>query len=231
MKRLFLGVLLSVAACNTSQTGANGNVAFTPVECGELGGCDFADSIGVGGKINVTISGLDGTPTAGLDLASREPDKLDVVPGEDVGGEPSWELTALTAGVVELAAIDPDGNEVDFIQVPMQEVTKLTMVPFAGSPEPIEEVDVDEGYQVMAGTAASWSVRPLIAGDVTTMGRYTFVNIQGTPDITPYEAVNSDPANGYLYIENIATGDYPIEFQLVIDGEIYVTAIIHAITV
>jgi hypothetical protein len=231
MKRLFLGVLLSVAACNTSQTGANGNVAFTPVECGELGGCDFADSIGVGGKINVTISGLDGTPTAGLDLASREPDKLDVVPGADVGGEPSWELTALTAGVVQLAAIDPDGNEVDFIEVPMQEVTKLTMVPFAGDVTPITLDGVDEAFQVMADTAASWSVRPVIAGDVTTMGRYEFVNIQGQPDISPFEAVNSDPANGYLYVEHIDPGDYPIEFQLAIDAEIYVTAIIQVLVV
>lgn len=232
MKRLFVGVLLSVAACNTSQTGANGAVAFTPVQCGELGGCDFADSIGVGGVINVTISGIDGTPTAGLDLASRDESRLAVEPGEDVGGEPSWLLTALAPGVAQLAAIDPDGQEVDFIEVPMQEVTRLTMVPFAGDQTELgPEGDYDEAFQMMADTAASWSVRPVIAGDVTTMGRYAFTNIQGTPDLTQYEAANSDPANGYLYVEHIGFGDYPIEFQLSIDGGIFVSAIIHVITV
>jgi hypothetical protein len=227
MKRLFVLSLLAVAACNTSQSGANNAIAFTPDNCGELGGCDFADSIGVGGKIDVTISGLNGTPTAGLDLASADTDVFDVAPTEDVGGEPAWEITAYSPGVARLAAIDGDGNEIDFIEVPVQEVTRLTMEPFAGDiVGPTEEDGVDEVFTVNADALVSWSVRPIIAGDVTTMGRYTFANTQAV-DLSQYETESSDPANGYLYVQ-LPVGEYPITFELADDGEIYVSAVIRA---
>ena len=226
MKNLvFLALLLG--ACNTSQTGANDRILFTPDECGQLGGCDFEDSIGVGGKIAVTISGLNGQATAGLDLASRDTDVFDVAPTTDIGGEPAWEITAYSPGVAQLAAIDGDGNEIDFIEVPVQEVTRLTMDPFAGDiVGPTEEDGVDEAFTVNANMMVSWSVRPIIAGDVTTMGRFEFFNTQAV-DLSQYETESSDPANGYLYV-SLPAGDYPIEFELADDPEVFVSAVIHA---
>jgi hypothetical protein len=220
--------VFAAAACNTSQTGANGNVEFTPTQCGQIGGCDFEDSIGVGGVINVTLNGLDGFSTAGLDLASRDPSLMDVRPGEDVGGEPSWEVQSLGAGVVELAALDRDGNEVDFIEVPMQEDTRLTMEPVAGDiVGPVAEGDIDEAFQVNADALVSWSIRPVIAGDVTTMGRYQFQSTEAI-DLSAYETESSDRANGYLYLQ-LPIGDYPIVFELADNADIFVTAIIHAV--
>jgi hypothetical protein len=236
MKRLtLLCALLGglSAACNTSKTGANDRLSFTPVDCGDhgAGGCDFDDSIGVGGTVSVTLDSLDGTATAGLDLASADPSVLTVVPTADIGGEPAWDLTAVGPGVARLAAIDPDATEIDFVEVSTQDVTGLTMEPLVGSPVgPTQEGDYDEAFTVNADTAYSWVIRPLIAGDAITMGRFSYETVlnQGDPDITLYEAENSDRPNGYLYV-TLPAGDYPVEFQLSQDPDnIYVSAIIHA---
>ena len=91
--------VLAAVGCNTSQEGANGNVLFTPDQCGRLDGCDFADSIGVGGTIQVHIQGIDGFSTAGVTLASNDEDVLYIQAIGDVGGKPTWEATGTGAGV------------------------------------------------------------------------------------------------------------------------------------
>ena len=225
------GFLIALVACNTSQTGANERIAFTPVECGQPAeGCDLRDSMGVHGTIGMTIDGLNGQSTAGLDLASRDPQRLTVEPGPDVGGQPSWLLTAHEAGVVQVAAVDQGGAEIDFVEVPIQDVVALTLQPYTSNiVGPSEEQGYDEAYTVNANEPVAWNVRPLIAGDVTTMGRFRFETVTeaGLPDVTDFELGTSDRPNGYLYVD-LPAGDYPVEFQLSADFDIFVSAIIHA---
>jgi hypothetical protein len=233
MRSLPILASLFLVACNTAQTGANERIAFRPENCGQPAeGCDLRDSMGVYGRINMTIDGLNGQSTAGLELASRDTQRLTVAPGPDIGGQPSWELTALAAGVVQVAAIDGAGTEIDFVEVPIQEVLALTLEPYTTNiVGPAEEQGYDEAYTVNADEPVAWNVRPLIDGDVTTMGRFTFetVTITGEPDVTDFEEGTSDRPNGYLYV-SLPAGDYPVEFQLSDDPDnIFVRAIIHSI--
>jgi hypothetical protein len=229
---ILVPVLALAAACNTSREGANGSLSFTPENCGVAAGCDFDMSVGVGGKINVTLDSLDGTSTAGVDLASRDESLMTVVPGEDLHGEPSWEVTALGAGVADLVALDANGGEIDFVEVPMQDVIGVTMQPYVGDiVGPTTEAGYDESFQVNAGESVSWFIRPLIAGDVETMGRFDVETTenQGDPDPLQYEEANSDRPNGYFYV-TLPSGDWPIEFDLSYDpSNLYDTAIIHAV--
>ena len=232
MTRLFwVGALAAIAACNTSQNGANDRLRFTPDNCGQVGGCDFADSIGVGGKINVTLDSLDGTPTAGIDLASRDPDLLAVEPGEDIGGEPSWELTALGSGFADLAAIDSRGEEIDFITVPLEDVASVKMIDFVGNPVEGSEDGFDQAWTVSAGEEVSWFIRPLVADGTETMGRFPteIVINAGDPDITQFETASNDLEKGYFYVTP-AQGDYPLEFHFSYDFDnLWVSTVIHAV--
>jgi hypothetical protein len=215
-----------LAACNQSQAGVNERILFTPVQCGQpLDGCDFDDSVGLHGTISLQISGIDGQPTAGLDLASRDPSVAQVSRRADISNAPAWDLAALAPGVVDVAAIDSNGIEIDFVQVGVQEVVGLTMVPVDTS---IVGPDVEEGYDeaftIKADLNASWLVRPLIAGDVTTMGRFAF-----TPVLDPLatQVQGSDPDNGLLAIK-VPAGTYPVSFSLSADPAIAIEAVIHA---
>src|SRR3989304_4025344 len=102
MRNLILSLsFLSLAAgCNEPKEGANGNVLFTPDNCStqDLRVCDFDDSIGVGGQIDVNISGIDGFSTAGVTLATEDPNVLLVDPVPDVNNRPTWEVTATGEG-------------------------------------------------------------------------------------------------------------------------------------
>jgi len=221
---------LAAVACNQSRSGVNDLILFTPVECGQVG-CDLDDSVGVYGTISLQITGINGQSSAGLDLASRDPGVATVTRRDDVAGAPAWDLHAVRAGVADIAAVDVDGSEIDFVEVPVQDVVALTMVPFVGDiVGPAAESGYDEAFTVNAGEDVSWYVRPLIAGDVTTMGRFSFETVldAGAPLITDFEASNSDRPNGYLFVRLVA-GDYPVRFELTEDGAIGVEAIIHAL--
>jgi hypothetical protein len=220
---------LALAACNQSRAGVNDKILFTPVECGQLS-CDFDDSVGVFGTIALQITGIDGQATAGLDLASRDTSVATVERRDDVGNAPAWDLHAHAAGVVEVAAVDTDGTEIDFVQIGIQDVTRLTMLPVVGDVVgPSTEADYDEAFTVNADEPVSWSIRPVIAGDVTTMGRFSFETVldAGGPDLTQFETASSDRPNGYLYVQ-LPAGDYPVRFEVTEDIDVAVEAIIHA---
>ena len=86
---LGLGLTSLVAVgCNVTQEGAIGTVLFTPDDCGRAEGCDFRDSIGAGGAINVQIEGADGVSTVGLDLVSSDPTVFDVTRTKSSKAEP-----------------------------------------------------------------------------------------------------------------------------------------------
>jgi hypothetical protein len=216
------------AACNVSQDGANDILRFTPTDCGQLG-CNFADSIGVGGTISVQLESLGGTPTAGLDLVSGDPAIMDVFRREDLGGRPAWDVVALGAGVADLVAVD-GGTEVDFLEVSMQDVAALTMVPFVGDIVETSVDGYDEAYAVQADAIVSWSVRPLIAGDALTMGRFEMeIAVDaGAPSVLDHLQDNADLAAGYLSVA-LPAGGYPLEFNVAGNYDVVLRARIDAV--
>ena len=225
-----MSVVALLAACNQSQAGVNDRILFTPTDCGQVGGCAFDDSVGVHGTISLQITGIDGQPTAGVDLASRDLAVAQVSRRADINNAAAWDLAAIAPGVVDVAAIDSNGIEIDFVQVGVQDVTRLTMVPFVGDVVgPSPETGYDEAFTVNAGVEVTWFVRPLIAGDVTTMGRFAFETVldSGQPAVTDHELANSDRPNGYLSV-SLPAGTYPLRFELSADPDVGVEAVIHA---
>ena len=94
---------------------------------------------------------------------------------------------------------------------------------------PSQETGYDEAFTVNAGVEVTWFVRPLIAGDVTTMGRFAYETVldSGQPAVTDHELANSDRPNGYLSV-NLPAGTYPVRFELSADPNVGVEAVIHA---
>lgn len=208
-----LAAALALAAgCNQTTEGAEGKIAFTPDDCGRVGGCDFDDSIGVGGVVDVNIQGIDGFSTAGLDLATSDPSVLTVVAIGDVGGRPTWELTGVGAGVARIYAIDRDDAELDFIEVGVQELSGLTFENFVGDAVgPTVEAGVDEAWTVNANQNVSFYVTPVVGAGVPTMGRYEYVATidQGIEDGL---LEGADLGSGYLYF-NALPDDYLVSFD------------------
>jgi hypothetical protein len=196
-------------ACNTSSEGATGAILFTPRDCGRLG-CDFADSIGVGGTINVQIEGNGDVSTAGLSLVSADETVLSATAIADVGGRPTWELVGIGAGVAQLQVLAPDDGLVDFLEVGVQELSALTMENVLGDAVgPVDDAEVDESWQVNADTAVSLQVTPLIGDGAPTMGRYDY---QVTLDATLEGSLLDGPDQGYLYFQ-VPAGDYLASFD------------------
>jgi hypothetical protein len=225
-----LGVVawLGLAACNTSQEGAQGNILFTPDECGRLDGCDFADSIGVGGTIQVHIQGIDGFSTAGVTLASDDPMVLDVQAIGDVGGRPTWEATGTGAGVGRIVAYDAADTQVDFLEVGVQELAGLILDPFVGDAVgPTADGTYDEIWSVNADQPTSFQVTPVIGADVPTMGVYQYVAVIDNVMEASLEE-GADLGAGYLYFSAPA-GDYEVSFATAFDGSIALDALIQAV--
>jgi hypothetical protein len=207
---IVLTAAAALAACNTSTEGANGNLAFTPTDCGLIA-CNLADSIGVGGVISMHIRGLEGVSTAGAVLESENPDMLSVVAVPDVGGQPTWELQALNAGVTRVNAYTADDVLLDFVEIPTQELTGLISQKIVGEAVgPTSDASYNEIWTVNADQAVSFQVRPVIGIDVPTMGRYVYT---ATVD-SGMEAglLEENLSDGYLYF-NVPAGQYPVIFE------------------
>lgn len=210
MQRFLLALTaLAAIACDTSTDGANGNVAFTPTDCGRLG-CDFDDSIGVGGTIEVQIMGLEGISTAGADLISEDLELLSVRKVAD-RGQPTWELQSLAAGVAILTVLDSEGADLDFLEVPMQELTGLIGSNILGNAVgPADDVTFDEVWTVNADEAVSFQVTPVIGIDVPAMGKYVYT---ATIDAGLEEGlIEPNLSDGYLYFE-VPAGEYAASFE------------------
>lgn len=206
-------VTVALSACNATSEGEEGNVLFTPRDCGRLS-CDFEDSIGVGGVVHVQIEGNDGVSTAGVDLASDDEGVLQVRAIGDIAGAPAWELVGVSAGVAGLEAIDRDGAVLDELEVGVQTVSGLTLQNVLGDAVgPSVEGGV-EVWQINADEAVSFQVTPTIGDGVPTMGRFAY-------DAGPIDEpiiqglVQDDISEGYLYFE-VPAGEYSASFQ---DGE------------
>lgn len=207
-----LALVLAAAACNTSQEGAEGNILFTPDECGRVGGCSFDDSIGVGGTINVNIMGADGFSTAGVTLEVDDPAVLTVAPVGDVGGRPTWELHAVGPGVATLYAYDTNDERVDFIEIGVQDLTGLTLENFVGDAVgPSDDPQYDEAWTVNADQTVSFFATPTIGAGVPTMGRYDYVTSVGA-GLLPYVTDMDRLDEGYLAF-NAPAGTYEVGFD------------------
>ncbi len=200
---------LTAVACDVTTQGANGNVNFTPTECGRFA-CDFDDTIGVGGTIEVQIAGVDGVTTAGATLVSDDPSLLSVRPIGDIGGRPTWELQSLAAGVARLTVLDAIDDELDFIEVPMQEVAGLITNNVLGNAVgPSSDASFDEIWTVNADESVSFQVTPVVGIDSEVMGRYVYT---ATIDAGLQAGlIDDDLSEGYLYF-SVPAGEYAASF-------------------
>jgi len=206
-----LGIFL-LAACNESKEGAYNNVLFTPRDCGAWNtGCDFDDSIGVGGAINVQIQGIDGFPTAGVTLAADDPDVLGVSVINDIGGRPAWELFGLDAGVARLEAYDANQELVDFLEIGVQAVTGLELEDFLGDAVATDPGEYDETWIVQAGEDTSFYVVPTVGAGARIMGRFPYTPYLDA-DMTAGLLASANVEEGYLAF-NVAAGDYVVSFE------------------
>jgi hypothetical protein len=223
---LSLGVLL-IIGCNTSQEGVYDNIAFTPRDCGAWNtGCNFDDSVGVGGLVNVTISGIDNFPTAGVTLGSDDVSVLDVAPTSDIGGRPAWELFGVAEGVARLEAYDADDVLVDFIEVGVQALTGLVFDDWHGDAIATDPGDYDEAWIVQAGEDTSFYVIPTIGDEARTMGRYEYEAFLDA-EMSSNLLMSADLGEGYLAF-NVPEGDYEVSFETVSAGPISIDVFISA---
>ena len=229
-----LGLLLSLgfvlaAGCNTSQEGAEGHILFTPDECGRIGGCDFEDSIGVGGAIHVNISGIDGFSTAGVTLESNDTAVLDVTAIGDVGGRPTWEVIGTGAGVARIVAYDASDVEVDFLEVGVQELSGLILENFIGDAVgPTSDPDFDEIWSVNADQNTSFYVVPVIgSAGVPTMGVYEYIAVVDSI-MNANLLAGADLGAGYLYF-NVPANDYAVHFENAYDATVAIDVLISAV--
>lgn len=212
---IVIGLILAAAAatgCNVSSQGEEGNVLFTPNQCGRLT-CDFDLSVGVGGSVLIHIAAANGgISTSGVDLQSSDEDVfvVDVVP--DVGGEPTWELLGAGDGVADLIAITRTGGELDHITVPVQELTGLGSANVVGDAVgPIEDPAADQVWEVNADEPVSFQIEPLIGDGVPTMGRYQYqavLDAQIDAGLLDEDGVT----DGYLYTQ-VPAGEHLATFE------------------
>lgn len=210
-----LSALMLTAACNESQDGAEGNISFTPDKCGrgDLGGCDFMDSIATGGTINVYIDGIGGFPTAGVDLVSGDTGVFTLAPTQNTGAAPTWELTAVGPGVARIIALDSSDTEVDFLEVSVQDPTGMTLENIVGDAvgPAAGDNESDEIWTINANANVSFYVRPTIGANVPTMGRFVYTPTLDTEISTGLTSA-ADPGNGYLAF-TVGAGDHIATFD------------------
>jgi hypothetical protein len=221
--------LATLAACNESRTGANNNVSFTPLDCGnELIGCSFDSSLGLWSDTDVQIAGIDGFSTAGLDLASDDPSVLLVQRLPDEGGRPTWGLHGAGEGVARLVAIDGNGDEADFTEVAVRAATKLSLTKVLGDAVgPTPEGNAQK-WAVNAEQPVSFQARMLVDESAELIGRAAYtVTVPVGSRLLDSEVNGSDREKGYLYVSPPA-GVYPFSFELAVAPTVKVDVIIEA---
>lgn len=199
--------------CNTTTKGEQGNVLFTPDECGRVGGCDFDDNIGVGGVLNVQIAGAEGFSTIGIELESSDPGILSVTPIADMNGQRTWELAGVGPGTVGLLAVDDERNAVDSIDVNVIQPTKLTIMNVIGDAVgPLtDSPDFDETWQVNLEQRVVFHVAPVDEAEGHLMGRYLYDTMHDpglSADINDVEILRA----GRLDVTPTAPGPYEVVF-------------------
>lgn len=186
---VFMPIALALAltsSCDTPTQGVAGNVEFTPIDCGRYTGCAFADSLGLGGTINVYITGIGAFDATGVTLESSDPEILTVDFLGDVAGRPTWELSGAGAGTARLIAAK-DRMAVDSIEVQVQAVSALTAQKIIGNATgPLYDADgYDQHWIASAGERTVLHVTPMV-GDEPIMGRYQYSTAFANADFEGY---------------------------------------------
>jgi hypothetical protein len=199
------GVLALCALCLCAACGPDGGepvVQFDPIDCGRIG-CDFEQRIGVGGAIGLQIRLAEGESSVGLRVRSTDPTVLAVVQVADFAGQPTWELTAISPGTVDLEAVDPPDDDdedeeiLDTFEVETAAVTSIGLVNFIGDADgPVAKDGFDEVWEVPADLPVSFRVTPFIDG-APTMGRYDY-DVTLDPEIFN-NLIDSVTAQGRLH--------------------------------
>lgn len=221
--------LAALAACNEGRTGANNNVEFTPLNCGNaLLGCSFDQSLALWGDTDVQIAGIDGFPTAGLDLASRDPSVLVVTKVADVAGRPTWTLHGAGEGVATLAAIDSGGGEADFTEIAVRKAQRLTLEKILGDAVGPTLEGNSQTWTVNAEQEVSLQARMIVDASAELIGRIDYtVTVPVGSRLLDAEIQGSDRPAGYLYVRPPA-GVYPFSFELAADPNVKVDAVLKA---
>ncbi len=221
--------MLALAACNESRPGANNLIDFTPLECGNLLlGCTFDKSLALWANTDVQIAGIDGYPTAGLTLVSRDPSVLTVNAIPDVGGRPTWDLHAAGEGVATLAAVDADDNEIDFTEVAVRQAQRLSLVRVLGNAVGPTQVGAVQEWTVTAEQPVSFQARMIVDESAELIGRigYTTTFPEGSR-LLASEIGGSDREKGYLYVSPPA-GVHTFSFELAVAPDVKIEAALRA---
>lgn len=209
--------LVFAVGCDKSTTGGEGNIIFTPTNCGLYLGCAFADGLAVGGATDIYIMGTEGVSTAGVTLEVEDPTVAEIVVVPDMGGRPTWELVGLSPGVARVIAYDANDEQIDFVEVGVQQVTALTLDSILGTAVgPSDDPVYDEVYSVNADQNYAFRLRGFVgsdrdAPDSEIMGRFvvdTTVDPAMVGDVDPI----SELEQGYIQF-NVAPGDYVLGFD------------------
>lgn len=193
------------AGCNEPTPGQAGNVAFTPQNCGLISGCDFDDTIGEGGIIDVRIAGIGDFDVIGMTLESDNTEVLTVTYLGMPEGNPTWELESTGSGQANLIA-RKNGVQVDTIEVRAQPVTDLMVRPFLTDIEVQPDIFGYDWYVLIESEeneTVSLSMVPAV-GDQQVMGRFDYLY-----EIVAAEDADEAPTFGTIapefqaYIENL----------------------------
>lgn len=222
MKRLGLiaGLALVVAAgCDTSTKGAEGNIVFTPTDCGLYLGCAIEDGLAVGGAAYIRIRGTEGVSTAGVTLDVADPSVADIMAVPDVGGDPTWEIVGLAPGVARVVAYDQYDDQLDFVEVGVQTVTGLTLDSVLGTavgPD-LTDVDYDQVWTVNADQNYAFRLRGYVGSDPEAatgeiMGRFVSSTTVDTNLVQYIDTAQSNLEEGHIRF-NAPIGLYEVTFD------------------
>jgi hypothetical protein len=173
---LLLAAPLALAACNIAETGENGVAHFVPDDCGR-DVCSFDDPIAAGSTVDVYLTGVDDQYVGDLEVASTDPGVIDVL-GRVPDSSPRFTLLANRPGRADVAAVDRDGDEVDYIQVEVERVDELVFdVVSVGLGEP-ETIVTSDGvrmsrYRLDVGAHVDIDVHPYARGN-WAMGAFEY---------------------------------------------------------
>ncbi|HVV85458.1 MAG TPA: hypothetical protein VHE35_20505 [Kofleriaceae bacterium] len=223
-----LAALAALAACNEGRSGANSKVQFTPLNCGNLLlGCSFDKSLGLWADTDVQIQGIDGYPTAGLDLRSGDTSVLTVSRVEDQANVPTWKINGAGEGVAELGAYD-GSDEVDFIEVGVRAAERLELQHVLGNAVGPTVEDGVETYTVNAEQPVSLQARMIVDESALLIGRTSYtVTVPAGSRLLDSELDGSDREQGYLYVSPPA-GVYPFSFELAVAPQVKIDAVLKA---
>ena len=206
MKRIqMLSIIcFPLVACDISSTGDNGELNFTPTECGVSLGCDFDDSIAVGGTLHVTVDG--GADTYQLDSSDNDVVRIT----GDVRSN-RWELLGVGIGRADLIAYDDSGEAIDWLTVEVDAVDTLAFDRQWGTvTEHAGDGEFDVIYTLKAGEEVGFDIRPMYRR-TELMGHMQFVSAI-TPELNSALDYRADLARGELSFRTFSVGEHAVSF-------------------